>query len=457
MLGVPRTVWVTVGLFAAAAAVFLWLWPGASLDHTAKPAVALAQSARRAPAPFFSPRYTATVQAATRLSAEQADLLEQQLLLRPEDQDARLELLAYDTLAVRLRPELRERHARNTLWLIEHHPDSEALQSPYAAVAPGQITADEFRHGAALFDRACALPNVSARTLGNAARFFRGWDRAKYEQYLSRAAAADPNIEMFGRDLGIFYAEALVAMTKPDLARDAALAARARANLDTTPNPYTVEAATRLLQSEYNKSTMLGRENREARDLAQRYFARAEALDPDLDRAWVLPPPPPPAEPRSLPSEVRRLEPDAFAELPPAVVSELRRRGCQIPQPPASAPVNVIRGEFFAAGSRDWAVLCSARRSVSVLVFPEGSAAGVRELAAFAEDTHIQDFGRGVMEYSRGITPVGRDYILEHYQAHGGPAPPPIDHQGINDAFLEKASVVHYFYQGKWLGLTGAD
>jgi len=32
-----------------------------------------------------------------------------------------------------------------------------------------------------------------------------------------------------------------------------------------------------------------------------------------------------------------------------------------------------------------------------------------------------------------------------------------IDHQGANDGFVEKASVVHYFHAGKWLQLTGAD
>ncbi|PYR66590.1 MAG: hypothetical protein DMG20_12690 [Acidobacteria bacterium] len=40
---------------------------------------------------------------------------------------------------------------------------------------------------------------------------------------------------------------------------------------------------------------------------------------------------------------------------------------------------------------------------------------------------------------------------------YGGPKPPPIDHLGINDVFIEKASVVWYFYQGKWLQLQGAD
>jgi hypothetical protein len=47
--------------------------------------------------------------------------------------------------------------------------------------------------------------------------------------------------------------------------------------------------------------------------------------------------------------------------------------------------------------------------------------------------------------------------ILEHYRAYGGLKPPAIDHLGINDAFVGNAAVVHYFYAGKWLELTGAD
>jgi hypothetical protein len=59
--------------------------------------------------------------------------------------------------------------------------------------------------------------------------------------------------------------------------------------------------------------------------------------------------------------------------------------------------------------------------------------------------------------YSRAISPVGREFIVRHYVAYGGVKPPPIDHQGIDDAFVGKASVVFYFYRGKWLELTGAD
>lgn len=45
---------------------------------------------------------------------------------------------------------------------------------------------------------------------------------------------------------------------------------------------------------------------------------------------------------------------------------------------------------------------------------------------------------------------------MRHVDAYGGPKPPPIDHQGINDGF-PNGSVVWYSYSGKWLKLTGSD
>src|SRR5439155_3552909 len=68
-----------------------------------------------------------------------------------------------------------------------------------------------------------------------------------------------------------------------------------------------------------------------------------------------------------------------------------------------------------------------------------------------------QSYGNGQFGYVRAIDAVGRDFIMRHYEASGGPKPPPIDHQGVEDVFIEKASVVWYFYQGQWLKLTGAD
>jgi hypothetical protein len=89
--------------------------------------------------------------------------------------------------------------------------------------------------------------------------------------------------------------------------------------------------------------------------------------------------------------------------------------------------------------------------------FWSGLPKAVAEIAKDADTTWLQDIGDGKIGYSRAISAVGKKFIVEHYSAYGGPKPPPIDHQGINDAFVEKASIVRYYYRGNWLELTGAD
>ena len=145
---------------------------------------------------------------------------------------------------------------------------------------------------------------------------------------------------------------------------------------------------------------------------------------------------------------------EAFPQLPDAISSTLRRRECTIPQPSATgAPRNVIHGDFFVQGETGWAVLCSSGGFSSILVFRDDFDHHPEELAR-GED---KNYGASELGYLREITAVDRQFITRHYQAYGSPKPPPIDHQGIDDAFLEKASVTHYWYEGKWLRLQGAD
>jgi hypothetical protein len=153
-----------------------------------------------------------------------------------------------------------------------------------------------------------------------------------------------------------------------------------------------------------------------------------------------------------------RLAPSSFKQLPKELVQELDRRLCTVPQAwSVREPHNVIRGEFLKKGQIDWVVLCSQNMVSTILVFPGGSPLNPTRLAEGPDRNILQGVGPGQIGYSRMISPVGSKYILDHYRAYGGPKPPPIDHLGIDDAFLEKASVVHYYYQGKWLQLTGAD
>ena len=157
-------------------------------------------------------------------------------------------------------------------------------------------------------------------------------------------------------------------------------------------------------------------------------------------------------------AQITRLSPAAFPELPANLVQEIQRRGCTVPQETYSkSRNNVIKGEFARPGQIDWAVLCSVNGISTILVFWNASEINPAAIAPMEDRNFAQSYGRGQFGYVRGIDAVGRDFIMRHYEAYGGPKPPPIDHQGVEDMFIEKASVVWYFYQGQWLKLTGAD
>jgi len=144
--------------------------------------------------------------------------------------------------------------------------------------------------------------------------------------------------------------------------------------------------------------------------------------------------------------------------LPVAVLRELQHRRCTVPQESFSKPPNnVISGQFVRRGQTDWAVLCSINGSSSILVFLNGSASNPAELARREDKIYLQSLVGDKIGFSRGISTVGKDFIVQRYQAAAGPKPPPIDHQGIDDAFLDKASVVQYFFKGEWLELPGDD
>ena len=142
--------------------------------------------------------------------------------------------------------------------------------------------------------------------------------------------------------------------------------------------------------------------------------------------------------------QTRRMPPAAFVQLPDAIRSDLENRECTIPQPYTSErPTNVVQGRFTSADQLDWAVLCSRRRASSILVFRGGGISTVDEIASEPDRKSLQTIdGDGTIGYSREITAVDAKYILDHCETFGGPKPPPLDHQGINDMFISKASIV---------------
>jgi len=153
-----------------------------------------------------------------------------------------------------------------------------------------------------------------------------------------------------------------------------------------------------------------------------------------------------------------RLPATAFHSLPGNISRYLVKNGYTIPQCWEIPEVhNVISGALQQKGRRDWAVLASKNRVSSILVFWGGSESNLTVLETAPDKDYLQGIGDGKIGFSRAISPVGKAYIIEHFRRYGGPKPPPIDHDGIDDAFVGKASLVFYYYRGQWLTLTGAD
>lgn len=192
--------------------------------------------------------------------------------------------------------------------------------------------------------------------------------------------------------------------------------------------------------------------------------------------AKPAPPPAPPAQkekvPKSKPERrgawhskfeesdrnIQRLAPSDFPELPKDLSQNLELMGCTIPQPwRAKKPANVIQGQFSKPGEIDWAVLCSKDRVSTILVFWNGSPQSSSEISEAPDIQYLQDLGNNEIGFSRVISAVGEKEIAKYQSALGGPKPPSIDHQGIEDSFEGKASVINYYFHGEWLKLTGAD
>ena len=152
--------------------------------------------------------------------------------------------------------------------------------------------------------------------------------------------------------------------------------------------------------------------------------------------------------------EIVRLPVKAFPRLPPEIVAVLNSRACTIPQPyPHDRSRNVIQGEFFEHGVKAWAIVCSSGETSTILVFRHAGDQTPHELGSFADRESVSKKD-DTFSYCREIAAVGREEILRHRESLGVP---PIDHQGIDDVFLEKFSRTFYFHEGKWLPLQGAD
>ncbi len=149
---------------------------------------------------------------------------------------------------------------------------------------------------------------------------------------------------------------------------------------------------------------------------------------------------------------IRHLPPSSFPELPPTIVQQLMQRGCLIPQTyEARRPENVVRASLERAGSSDWAVLCSAEGTVSLLVFFESAPESPQVLATAQETDRVQArMVRGAWGFNWGIDPASPRRIREA-QAGLSRKPPPPDHDALADSVIGRRTVYRFYTRAKWM------
>ena len=134
------------------------------------------------------------------------------------------------------------------------------------------------------------------------------------------------------------------------------------------------------------------------------------------------------------------LDPKHVPGLPKKVISILEAEKCLVPKWRYEFG-GVAKGEFAVSGQKDIAVICTKNNKSKILIFWGGPNKCPSEIDSIGQY----------------INTVDKKYILDHYEAYGGNKPPDITHQAINDYYVEKASIVKYCHNGKWIELTGAD
>jgi hypothetical protein len=152
---------------------------------------------------------------------------------------------------------------------------------------------------------------------------------------------------------------------------------------------------------------------------------------------------------------IRRLPVSSFPELPADIQDQLNQRGCLIPQTYAAHhPENVVHASLERAGSSDWAVLCSMKGKVSLLIFfDRGTSQGLVQplvLASAQETERLQAHDpTGVLGFNWGIDPASPAQVREA-QFGMEHRPPSLDHDALADSVVEHRTVYHFYAKGAW-------
>jgi hypothetical protein len=161
---------------------------------------------------------------------------------------------------------------------------------------------------------------------------------------------------------------------------------------------------------------------------------------------------------RSSPYLIHRLPISSFPELPAPIAGVLTQRGCVIPQTyEAHRPENVVHASLERTGSSDWAVLCSAHGTVSLLVFFASAPEHPAVLATAPEKRRLQAQGADKpLGFNWGID-VASPGSVHDAQSGMGHRPSPPDHDALADSVIDHSTIYHFYVKDQWTLLSMPD
>lgn len=143
--------------------------------------------------------------AGMRLTAEQAEALEQRLESDSHDLQARGQLIAYYHRNSFRDHVSADAHSKHVLWLIENAPQAGILSTPSGSIDPFR-DADSYTAGKQLWSDHLGQDPTNVALLGNAANFFSSFqDRELVVETLKKAQSLDPDDSKWPRELGQLY------------------------------------------------------------------------------------------------------------------------------------------------------------------------------------------------------------------------------------------------------------
>jgi hypothetical protein len=158
------------------------------------------------------------------------------------------------------------------------------------------------------------------------------------------------------------------------------------------------------------------------------------------------------------PYVIRHLPISSFPDLPPAIQQQLDHRGCLIPQTyEAHGPENVVHASLERPGSSDWAILCSAQGTVSLLVFFGDDSSQPFTLASAPETERLQTHDpSGVLGFNWGIDPASPEQVHDAQLPMRHP-PPRLNHDALADTLIDRHTVYRFYLKSGWIVLEMQD